>query len=108
MIDVPLHHLHFITSAAYLVVGCILFACGQSHKYRFLILRNEAERELTFKLVAIFVYACFLDHLADSAGADHATLWAAACFEAAVSAGTAFFLLYRSIQRGYQRWTQLP
>lgn len=94
------HDFRLITAMAYALVGLILFACGRSIRFRFLLLRSEPERALMFQLVAIFIYACFLDHLADSAGAEHSTRWAAALFEAVVSTLTALFLIYRAGVRG--------
>lgn len=93
------HFWHLITAMAYFVVGFILFACGFSIGFRFMLLRNEVERSLTFKLVGVFVYACFLDHGADALTNDYTTLLLTSFFEALVSAGTAAFLTFRALSR---------
>ena len=94
-----IHCLHLATAIAYFLVGPVLFACGCSAVFRFSILRNEAEREATFKLVAIFIWACFLDHLADSVQSSDATLLLTALLEAVVSVATAAFLVVRVWKR---------
>lgn len=92
-----IHHFHFATSIAYAVVGAVFFCCGSSQKFRFTLLRNEADRALAFMLTGVFVYACFLDHFADSLGAHQGVLWLTALFEAVVSVITAAFLVLKVI-----------
>ena len=70
-----------------------------SPRFRFTLLRDEAEREATFKLVAIFVWACFLDHYAHSQMASHTVIISTAIFEAAISILTAGFLIFRVVTR---------
>jgi hypothetical protein len=85
--------MHLITSGAYFVVGFVLYWCGVSPKFRFTLLRNKNDRATAFKLVAVFVFACFMDHAADALGASIIMLQITAIAEAIVSAGTAFFLV---------------
>ena len=87
-----IHLFHFVTALSYFVVGGIFFACGRSATFRFSLLRNEADRTFVFMMTGVFVYACFLDHFADSMGADTRTLIAVSAFEALVSLVTALFL----------------
>ena len=87
-----IHDFHLITSLAYAVVGAVFFACGASVKFRFTLLRNEADRAFAFMMTGVFVYACFLDHFAHSTGMHQDTLWWTALFEAVVSVVTAAFL----------------
>lgn len=88
--------MHLATSGAYFVVGIVLYYCGVSPKFRFTLLRNEEDRALTFKLVALFVFACFMDHFADALGSDDFTLEITAIAEAIVSVGTAAFLIIKA------------
>ena len=92
-----IHDFHLYTSLSYALVGAIFFCCGASMKFRFTLLRNEADRALAFMLTGVFVYACFLDHLADSLGAHESVLWMTALFEAVVSVITALFLAAKVI-----------
>lgn len=94
-----IHDFHFITSLAYAVVGAIFFACGSSMRFRFSLLRTEADRSFAFMATGVFVYACFLDHIADSLGMSEGVLWTTALFEAVVSVMVAAFLVYRAIER---------
>lgn len=91
-----IHDFHPLTSLAYAVVGAIFFACGSSMRFRFSLLRSEADRSFAFMMTGVFVYACFLDHLADSLGAPYNVLWLTALFEAVVSVITAGFLAVKA------------
>ena len=91
-----IHAFHLATAMAYFVVGAIFFACGKSATFRFSLLRNEADRTFVFMMTGVFVYACFLDHFADSLGAPENTLWVVALFEAVVSVSTAAFLVIKA------------
>lgn len=91
-----IHTAHLITTAAYIVAGAILFACGLSAKFRWTLLRNERDRSAAFILVGVFVYSCALDHGADALKAPADALVLTAWFEAAVSAFTALFLTLKA------------
>ena len=93
------HLLHEITAWSYFVVGPVLFMCGSSASFRWMLLQSEIERATSFKLVAVFVWACFLDHYADARHLGHGVLLATAAFEAAISVFTAGFLGLRVILR---------
>ena len=97
------HLFHEITAWSYFVVAPILFACGTSARFRFTLLNGEAERAATFKLVAVFVWACFVDHYADAVRSDYETLVLTSAIEAIVSAFTAAFLLFRVVSR-WRQW----
>lgn len=91
--------MHLVTAISYAVVGGVLWWCGLSPKFRFTLIRSEAERSFLFQVVAVFVLACFFDHFADAIGASVMTLQVTAPFEAFVSASTAIGLGGRAVFR---------
>lgn len=94
-----IHQAHLVTSVAYVLVGALLAANAYSFRCRWAMAKDENERAFNFGIVAVFVYACALDHAAESLGADTLTLMITAVFEAIVSAGTAVILGIRTASR---------